>query len=97
MNGDMPHEDDMPDIDDTIRRMRLLEADHAPDSWPAVQMRDITALLDDNESWQRQLSDRTDDVLRLVVERDAALAENAKLREELEETRLNAWALGYEA
>ena len=27
-------------------RMRTLEADHAPDGWPAVQMQDITALCD---------------------------------------------------
>lgn len=28
-------------------RLRGLETDHAPDGWPAVRMRDITALLDD--------------------------------------------------
>ncbi len=27
--------------------LRALEADHAPDGWPAVQMRDISALLDE--------------------------------------------------
>lgn len=27
-------------------RMRSLEADHTPGGWPAVQMRDITALCD---------------------------------------------------
>ena len=31
-------------------RLRLLEADHAPDNWPAVQMRDITAVLDELEA-----------------------------------------------
>ena len=29
-----------------LGRMRLLEQDHGPDDWPAVQMRDITALCD---------------------------------------------------
>lgn len=29
---------------DIVSRMRLLEADHKPDGWPAVQMRDISAL-----------------------------------------------------
>ena len=29
-----------------IGRMRSFEADHAPDGWPAVNMRDITALCD---------------------------------------------------
>lgn len=28
-------------------RLRSFEADHTPDGWPAVRMRDITALLDD--------------------------------------------------
>lgn len=31
---------------DLIERLRLLERDHEPDGWPAVRMRDITALLD---------------------------------------------------
>ena len=30
---------------DLIDRMRALQADHEPDGWPAVQMRDITALV----------------------------------------------------
>lgn len=29
-----------------VGRLRLLEQDHEPDGWPAVRMRDITALLD---------------------------------------------------
>ena len=28
-------------------RLRSFEADHTPDGWPVVRMRDITALLDD--------------------------------------------------
>ncbi len=31
---------------DLIERLRLLEQDHEPDGWPAVRMRDITAILD---------------------------------------------------
>lgn len=27
-----------------IERMRAFEADHAPDGWPCIRMRDITAL-----------------------------------------------------
>lgn len=97
----------MRDIDDTITRMRLLAIDHEPNGWPAVQMRDITALLDDIESWQRQASHRTDDALQFATERDAALAEAAKLRAALEEIRQStylrhatavaAMALGHEA
>lgn len=36
-------------MSDIVKRLRLLEADHPPDGWPAVQMRDITALLDEVE------------------------------------------------
>lgn len=32
-----------------IEKFRLLEQDHAPDGWPAVQMRDVTALADEIE------------------------------------------------
>ena len=31
---------------DIVSRMRALEADHKPDGWPAVQMRDISTLCD---------------------------------------------------
>jgi hypothetical protein len=34
---------------DLIDRMRILEIDHEPDGWPAVQMRDISAMLDEVE------------------------------------------------
>src|SRR5690606_25709025 len=33
-------------MDDLIERMRSLEQDHEPEGWPAVQMRDISALCD---------------------------------------------------
>lgn len=33
-------------MSDLIERMRSLEQDHEPDGWPAVQMRDISALCD---------------------------------------------------
>ena len=29
-----------------IERMRAFESDHAPDGWPCIRMRDITALCD---------------------------------------------------
>lgn len=34
---------------DLHARLRLLEADHEPDGWPAVRMRDVSALLDEVE------------------------------------------------
>lgn len=33
-------------MNDLIKRLRLLEQDHEPDGWPAVQMKDISTLLD---------------------------------------------------
>lgn len=33
-------------MDNIISRMRLFEQDHEPDGWPAVQMKDISALCD---------------------------------------------------
>ena len=37
-------------MSDASDRLRRLEADHAPDGWPAVQMRDLTAILDELEA-----------------------------------------------
>lgn len=34
------------DIDALVKRMRLLQIDHEPEGWPAVKMRDISALCD---------------------------------------------------
>jgi hypothetical protein len=34
-------------MSEASERLRLLESDHSPDGWPAVQMRDITAVLDE--------------------------------------------------
>jgi len=36
----------MTDTDKLIKRMRTLEIDHEPDGWPAIRMRDISALCD---------------------------------------------------
>lgn len=37
-------------------RMRRLEADHQPDGWPAIRMRDITALCDEIEQLRDALA-----------------------------------------
>lgn len=37
-------------LEDLRQRLRGFEADHTPDGWPAVRMRDISALLDDLDS-----------------------------------------------
>ena len=38
-----------------LSRLRRLEVDHAPNAWPAVQMRDITAVLDELDAMRRRL------------------------------------------
>lgn len=48
-----------------VERLRLLEQDHEPDGWPAVRMRDITALLDAIEAAQADV-ERLDGMLRLI-------------------------------
>lgn len=37
-------------MSEASERLRLLEVDHVPDGWPAVKMRDITAVLDELEA-----------------------------------------------
>lgn len=44
---DAPRAAKLPPAD--IERLRSFEADHAPDGWPAIQMRDVSALLDEVE------------------------------------------------
>lgn len=48
-----------------VERLRLLEQDHEPDGWPAVRMRDITALLDELEAAQEDV-ERLYRMLRLI-------------------------------
>lgn len=52
-----------------IKRMRLLEQDHKPDGYPAVQMRDISALLDMLESDRVPL---TEDAIHSLYETEIA-------------------------
>lgn len=55
-----------------IDRLRVLEQDHEPDGWPAVRMRDITALVDALEAAQR------DACLMLVADIRFACGDNGK-------------------
>ena len=50
-----------------IERMRVLEIDHEPNGWPAIQMRDISAMCDAIES--------------LLAENERLKAELAKYRD----------------
>ena len=44
-------------MSDLINRMRLLELDHPPEGWPAVQTRDISALCDALEQAQARVAE----------------------------------------
>lgn len=59
-------------MDDRVERLRLLEQDHEPDGWPAVRMRDITALLDALEAA------RKDACVSLVADIRFACGDNGK-------------------
>ena len=61
-----------------IERMRGFEIDHEPNGWPAIQMRDISAMCDVIESLLNALDVAEGEVKLTVAERDAALAELAK-------------------
>lgn len=53
-------------INELLARMRLLETDHAPEGWPAVQMKDITALCDEIERLQGLVSTNGNELHRRI-------------------------------
>ena len=63
-------------MEEITEKLRSLEKDHGPDGWPAVRMRDITALLDEIDLLRAQMvatwDDDTGDPMTL-----AAAAEDA--------------------
>jgi hypothetical protein len=42
-------------MSEASERLRKLESDHEPDGWPAVQMCDIKAVLDERDSYREEL------------------------------------------
>jgi len=56
-------------VEQLVMSMRELELDHAPDGWPAVQMKDISALCDAVESATPAL-----DLLQARLEKGAVIA-----------------------
>lgn len=69
------------DYQELIERLRGFEIDHEPNGWPAIQMRDISAMCDVIESLLNALDVAEGEVKRTAAERDAALAELAKYRD----------------
>ena len=61
---------------DLLGRMRGLEADHTPDGWPAVLMRDVSALCDEVEKarrtaqhWKAEHLAGNEEIMRLQASR----------------------------
>lgn len=56
-------------VPELIERMRSFEADHDPDGWPAIQMREVSALLDEIERLNGvscQLARELEDLIELA-------------------------------
>lgn len=49
-----------------IERMRAFEADHVPDGWPCIRMRDITALCDAVEAARAAALEEAADVCERI-------------------------------
>ena len=56
-SGYDPHQDTSAEHD-LVANMRALEADHEPDGWPAVRMKEISALCDEIERLRAALASR---------------------------------------
>jgi hypothetical protein len=76
-------------IQELIERVRLYEQDHAPDGWPAIKMRDVSALADAIEAQQAELDHAMQDsqhwcdkYTALRAERDALAAKLVPLTDE---------------
>lgn len=62
-------------LDALVGALHLLEFDHEPDGWPAVQMKSITALLDERKAFRLALTEaifQTARVSRELVAYDPA-------------------------
>jgi len=54
----------MTDAKELIARLRLFEQDHEPEGYPAIQTRDVTALLDTIEAQAKQIEEMQADADR---------------------------------
>lgn len=58
----------VPDLANLIDRLRSFEQDHGPNGWPAIQMRDISALLDVVQSTALPVGELTPDQVEKVFQ-----------------------------
>lgn len=69
-----------------IERVRGFETDHAPDGWPAIRMREVSALADAIEELQRELdNERARDIHSCHANCTRVGCVNRRLREQNEE------------
>lgn len=68
-------------LDELITRLHLLEQDHEPDGWPAVQMCDVTRLLAEVDrrvgiqTWLAEARLERDVALNLIAAKEAIINE----------------------
>ena len=48
--------------EDIVERVRSFEADHVPEGWPAIRMREVSALADEIDRLRILLADAADDI-----------------------------------
>ena len=73
-------------IHETIAKLRLLEVDHEPDSWPAVRMREITQVLEWLESVTVDRDERAKQKGELLYEIGVLRADALRKRDDSEES-----------
>ena len=53
-------------VQEIITKVRLMEIDHTPDGYPAIQMREVSALADALELSESRVSELSRDIVRLL-------------------------------
>lgn len=88
----------MDDYQELIERLRCFEIDHSPDGWPAIRMREISAMCDaveyllaENERLNHNLAS-TDQTMREYQELSAKRLEEIERLKTLEESALKVCA-----
>ena len=68
-------------IQEIITKVRLMEIDHTPDGYPAIRMREVSALADALELSESRVRELSRDIVRLLEDRQCLENEIEKLHE----------------
>jgi hypothetical protein len=69
---------------DLVQQMRVFEVDHTPDGWPAIRMREVSALCDEIEALKLAEEGAKEAFGHVVQQKQDAEAECKRLRELLD-------------